>query len=389
MKSLSVFGLGLLVSLPCLAQQNVHMPVPQKSPNVSDCGRVVFTIRGKNLNDVKLGGAFAGIPVSEESVNKDENGETVEVFLAYDSVPSGLYDYWFEIDGVKTLDPSNPYVARDIASLSNIFIVPGGKADLFESKDVAHGSVHKIWYDSDILGGSRRMTVYTPAGYESGADSYPVLYLLHGMGGDEDAWSELGRAIQILDNEIAAGIATPMIVVMPNGNALRKATPGYTGDGMYIPEGQHSVDPEKLFVKSFPEIISYVENNYRVREGKENRAVAGLSMGGGHSWRLGLEYPDSFDYIGMFSPAVRWNGTGVDEHNDPELGALLDRQFKNPPKEYLIAIGNDDFLYPLNVSYRALLDEKGLPYQYVESDGGHEWRNWRNYLVDFLPTLFK
>lgn len=380
-KSLAIFA-AMGMAFSAVAQQNVHMPVPVKSPEVKSDGTVVFSLKAPQAERVRLSGSFGSREPSSSVVS-----DGVFTFV-FDSVSPDLYDYWFDVDGVKTLDPSNPYVARDIASLANIFIVPGGKADWFESRDVPHGSVHKVWYDSDVLGGSRRMTVYTPAGYESGTESYPVLYLLHGMGGDEDAWSELGRAIQILDNQIAAGVTKPMIVVMTNGNALRQSAPGFTGDGMYIAEGQHSVDPEKKFVSSFPEIIDYVERNYRVKTDKGSRAVAGLSMGGGHSWRLGLEYPDSFDYIGMFSPAVRWNGNGVDETADPELDALLARQFQNPPKEYLIAIGVDDFLYPINESYRALLDSKGYGYQYVESDGGHEWRNWRNYLADFLPTLF-
>lgn len=373
---------GCIIALGAFAQQNIHMPVPEKSPVVTPDGSVYFRIYAPKAAEVKVAGAFADISPAFSAV---EDGEFT---FRFDSVSPDLYDYWFEVDGVRTLDPSNPYVARDIATLSNIFIAPGGTADWFESRDVPHGSVHKVWYDSPILGGSRRMTVYTPAGYEDSGEDYPVLYLLHGMGGDEDAWSELGRAIQILDNQIAAGVARPMIVVMPNGNALRQSAPGFTGDGMYIAEGQHSVDPERLFVKAFPEIISYVEENYRIKKDKDSRAVAGLSMGGGHSWRLGLEYPDTFDYIGMFSPAVRWNGNGVDEHNDPELEALLKRQFSNPPREYLIAIGTDDFLFPLNESYRATLDGLSLPYQYWESDGGHVWRNWRNYLADFLPTLF-
>lgn len=384
MKKSIFFSAFLASAVAVSAQQNVHMPVPVKSPEVSPSGSVVFKISAPQACDVKVAGAFAGRQVAS-SAKDDATGQWV---IAYDSVAPGLYDYWFEIDGVRTLDPSNPYVARDIANLSNIFIVPGGKADWFESYDVPHGSVHKVWYDSPLLGGSRRMTVYTPAGYEKSSESYPVLYLLHGMGGDEDAWSELGRAIQILDNQIAAGVARPMIVVMPNGNALRMAAPGFTGDGMYIAEAQHSVDPDRLFVKSFLEIMDFVENNYRVKAEKGSRAVAGLSMGGGHAWRLGLEYPDTFDYIGMFSPAVRWNGTGVDEHNDPALDSLLSRQFQNPPKEYLIAIGVDDFLFPLNESYRHLLDSKSIKYDYWQSTGGHEWRNWRNYLADFLPTLF-
>lgn len=372
----------VMAGFVAMSQQNVHLPVPEKYPQLADGNSVIFRLRAPEGKDVRMGGAFASMTPSEQGWH---DGEYI---LRFDGVTPDLYDYWFEVDGVRTLDPSNPYVARDIASLANIFIVPGGNAEWFKSSDVPHGSVHKVWYSSDILGGDRRMTVYTPAGYENGEESYPVLYLLHGMGGDEEAWSELGRAVQILDNQIAAGVSKPMVVVMPNGNALRKSAPGFTADGMYIAEGQHSVDPERLFVKSFPEIMAFVEDNYRVKSDKAGRAVAGLSMGGGHAWRLGLEYPDAFDYIGMFSPAVRWNGTGVDEHNDPRLDGMLDRQFANPPKEYLIAIGTDDFLYPLNAGYRQLLDSKGIKYEYIESDGGHVWRNWRNYLVDFLPTLF-
>lgn len=373
----------VITTISAGAQQTVHMPVPEKSPVVTPENSVIFKIKAPLAQNVQLGGDFSSrIP--------GEMTEEEEVYtFRYDSVAPGLYNYWFEIDGVKTLDPSNPYVARDIASLFNIFIVTDGNDSWFESKDVPHGNVHKVWYDSPILGGQRRMTVYTPAGYETSGEDYPVLYLLHGMGGDEEAWQDLGRAIQILDNQIAAGLAQPMIVVMPNGNALRKAAPGFTADGMYIAEGQHSVDPERLFEKSFYEIIDYAEKNYRIRKDKSGRAVAGLSMGGGHAWRLSLENPDTFDYVGLFSPAVRWNGTGVNEDNDPELRTKLKLQFDNAPKEYLIAIGKDDFLKPLNDAYRQMLDSMGVKYMYLESEGGHEWRNWRDYLVLFLPTLFR
>ena len=226
MKRKSLLFLGVLVGLPVFAQQNVHMPVPGKSPEITLEKSVVFTVKAPSAKEVKVAGAFAGKSPSDVSLADGTYK------FRFDSVAPDLYDYWFEIDGVRTLDPGNPYVARDIASLANIFIVPGGKADLFESRDVPHGTVQKVWYGSDILGGERRMTVYLPAGYEESGESYPVLYLLHGMGGDEDAWQDLGRAIQILDNEIAAGMAKPMIVVMPNGNALRKSAPGYTADGM-------------------------------------------------------------------------------------------------------------------------------------------------------------
>lgn len=299
-----------------------------------------------------------------------------------------LYTYSIVVDGVRTADPSNVYLARDISSLSNILIIPGGNADLYAVQDVPHGNVSKVWYDSPALGMQRRMTVYTPAGYENNTDKkYPVLYLLHGMGGDEDAWNELGRASVILDNMIASGAVEPMIVVMPNGNAEKAAAPGYTAEGMYVPDGRFSVAPAGKFENSFNDIVGYVDSHYRTLSDKEHRAIAGLSMGGGHSWRTSLWNPDEFGYVGLFSAAVRWNGGGVDDSE--ELVTPLKRQFANPPALYWIGIGKEDFLYGLNADYRKLLDSLSIPYTYHESEGGHTWNNWRDYLTLFLPQLFK
>lgn len=373
-----------LVAFAAFGQQTVNEPVSGKSPMISPSGEVTFTISAPRAENVKVNGRLGKYtPVSS---TKNEDGVWT---ITYSYLEPDLYDYWFEIDGIKTLDPSNPYVSRDIASLFNIFILPGGDADYYQSSDVPHGTVEKIWYDSPQLGATRRMTVYTPAGYEDGTDNYPVFYLLHGMGGDEDAWQDLGRSVQILDNMIASGKVKPMIVVMPNGNALKKSAPGYNAEGMYTPEGNHSIDPERQFEKAFPEIMQYVDSHYRTIPDKAHRAIAGLSMGGGHSWRISMNNPETFDYVGLFSPAVRWNGNGVDENEaSTELVEKLQAQFANAPKEYIIYIGKDDFLYGLNESYRKLLDSNGFPYQYKESAGGHEWTNWRHYLVDFLPLLF-
>ena len=135
--------------------------------------------------------------------------------------------------------------------------------------------------------------------------------------------------------------------------------------------------------------MAYVDSHYRTKADKANRAIAGLSMGGGHSWRISMQYPDMFDYVGLFSAAVMWNGGGVDGQNANPYDQALTRQFATAPQLYWIAIGKDDFLYALNASYRETLDRLGISYTYVETDGGHEWRNWRSYLVRFLPQLFK
>lgn len=378
-----LFLMAPLFSISVAAQQNINLPVPEKSPVIDEAGTVFFRLEAPKAEKVKLNGHFPSAPL--------DMVQSGGIWTAtVDSLPSSLFDYWFEIDGVHTLDPSNPYVVRDIAMLSNYFVVPGERGDLMLPHDVPHGSVEKVWYDSPALGGSRRMTVYTPAGYNVSEDKeYPVLYLLHGMGGDEDAWVELGRAVQILDNLIASGKAMPMIVVMPNGNALKKAAPGFTEEGLYIPEGSHSVDPALSFEKAFPEIIKFVEDNYKAKKSKEARAIAGLSMGGGHAWRISMNMPEAFDYVGLFSPAVRWNGSGVEEGNpDDQLISRLSAQFAGSPRYYLIAIGEDDFLMDINNSYRKLLDSQNFPYSYIESKGGHTWDNWRNYLIDFLPQLF-
>lgn len=170
-------------------------------------------------------------------------------------------------------DPSNVYQIRDVATVTSIFIVGGGQADLYKVNDVPHGTVSKVWYDSPSLGMRRRMTVYTPAGYENnGKARYPVLYLLHGMGGDEQAWMELGRASQILDNLIAQGKAKPMIVVMPNGNASQEAAPGETSNGLVQPQFNLPKTMDGTYETSFPEIIEYVDSHYRtIRKRRDAR----------------------------------------------------------------------------------------------------------------------
>ena len=225
-----------------------------------------------------------------------------------------------------------------------------------------------------------------------------MLYLFHGAGGDEDAWTTLGRAAQILDNLIAMGKAEPMIVVMPNGNMNAQAVAGEWSKGMYKPSFTQHMDPPGLATmeESFPDIQNYVEKHYRVIKDKKHRAVAGLSMGGGHTFSVSKTYPDRFDYIGLFSAAIvagrNVNFMGVNKQtldSDAELGHQIEALKKNNPKLYWIAIGNTDFLYNVNKAYREYLDEKGLKYEYFENEGGHIWRLWRIYLSMFAPRLFK
>lgn len=258
-------------------------------------------------------------------------------------------------------------------------------------QDVPHGTISKVWYNSPTLGmKQRRMTVYTPAGYEKSDRKYPVLYLLHGAGGDEDSWSDLGRATQILDNLIARGKAKPMIVIMPNGVTSRQAAPGEGHDMMVKPKMWVQGMMEGSYEKAFPDIMKFVETHYRTINNKANRTIAGLSMGGFHTIQISANYPDKFDYVGPFSAVITSDKPGTNRDLYENFETKLDMQFKNPPKLYWTAIGKADiFLYKDNADFRRKLDKKGYRYTYMETEGGHVWKDWRIHLTAFLERIFK
>lgn len=395
-KSLLILA-SALTALSGLAQQALWSGSPIVSPEINPDHSVTFRLHAPGARHVQVtgdflppqavttpGGTFDGPGYAD--LRRDDSG--VWEYTTSSPLAPELYSYSFVVDSLRMNDPSNVYLIRDVASLTNIFIVPGGRAELYSVHDVPHGTVSKVWYDSPALGMKRRMTVYTPAGYEDSDKSYPVLYLLHGMGGDENAWSELGRATQILDNLIASGKAEPMIVVMPNGNASQEAAPGETSEGLKTPTTRLPKTMEGTFEKAFPEIVDFTDSHYRTIPRKEARAIAGLSMGGFHSLHISREYPDMFDYIGLFSAAIMPREvTGPSVYDDFE--EKLQAQFDRRPALYWIAIGDNDFLYDANVQYRRLLDSKGYPYRYFETGEGHIWKNWRIYLSEFVRLLFR
>lgn len=380
-----------------MPQQALWSKAPVASPEINPDTTVTFRLYAPAVKTAFVTGDFLP-PVEIDTpsgkkyttcaaaMTKDENG--LWQYTTTASLEPELYSYTFIVDSLRVNDPANVYMMRDIASVSNIFIVPGKQADLYRVNDTPHGTVSKTWYHSPRLSADRRLTVYTPAGYETSNRPYPVLYLLHGMGGDENAWSELGRAIQILDNLIAQGKAEPMIVVMPNGNASQQAAPGNTSEGLLPPIAQRPHTMDGLFETAFDEIVAFTDSTYRTIPEKSSRAIAGLSMGGFHSLHISKENPQMFDYIGLFSPAINPRD-GATSPIYTDLEGKLKRQFDTPPALYFIAIGKDDFLYGENARFRQTLDAIGAPYEYLESDGGHLWRNWRSYLIRFLPRLFR
>ena len=374
----------LLMPVAALAQQALWGGPKLVSPEIHENKTVTFRIKAPKAVKVQVLGDF----LSKGVADLVENKEGVWEYTTPEPLAPELYSYAFVVDGLKVNDPNNVYMIRDVATVNNIFIVGGERADLYKVNKVPHGSVAKVWYHSPSLGIDRRMTVYTPAGYETSGKRYPVFYLLHGMGGDENAWSELGRAAQILDNLIAQGKAEPMIVVMTNGNADLEAAPGESSLGYMPPTTRLGKTMEGSFETHFPEVVKFIDKNYRTKANKKNRAIAGLSMGGFHSLHISKQYPDMFDYVGLFSAAIM-PGKNATSPIYKDMEGKLKLQFAKKPALYWIAIGKTDFLYKANREYRKLLDEKGYPYEYFENEDGHIWRNWRIYLTEFTPKLFK
>ena len=375
----------LLMPVEALAQQAFWGKAPVVSPEIHENQTVTFRLRAPKAVKVQVTGDF----LSKGVADLVENKEGVWEYTTPEPLKPELYGYNFVVDGLKMNDPSNVYMIRDVSTITNVFIIGGDRADLYKVNDVPHGTVSKVWYDSPALGMDRRLTIYTPAGYEMSGKRYPVFYLLHGMGGDENAWSELGRATQILDNLIAQGKAEPMIVVMTNGNAALEAAPGESSLGWETqPTFQLPKTMEGSFETHFPDVVKFVDKHYRTKANKKNRAIAGLSMGGFHSLHISKQYPDMFNYVGLFSAAIM-PGKNVESPIYQDMEGKLATQFAKKPALYWIAIGKTDFLYKANEEYRKLLDEKGYPYEYFENEDGHIWKNWRIYLSEFVPRLFK
>ena len=384
MKKIIILLIGclILVSIQSFSQQALWGGSEVISPEIHSDNKVTFRLHAPNAKDVRVTGDWIQGSVA---MSKDSNGLWT---YSTDVLPSNLYSYSFLVDSVKTDDPSNVYLNRDVATISNILIIGKGNGDYYKVNKVAHGSVVRRWYDSPGNEMTRRITIYTPPGYEKSKEKYPVLYLLHGMGGDEEAWMALGRASQILDNLIAEGKAKPMIVVMTNGNVAQEAAPGESSLGMYKPTFAlpHTMDGK--MEETFKDVIKFVENSYNVIPNKSGRAIAGLSMGGFHSLHISRYYPNTFDYVGLFSPAINPRG----EAPSPvykDIDKTLREQSNNGLKLYWIAIGKTDFLYKEVEDYRTKLDSINFKYIYHESEGGHTWSNWRDYMIDFVPQLFR
>jgi len=374
------------------ARPAFRMPARIISPEILPDNKVTFRVYSKDASKVTVSGEWqAGFGAGETLVKND----TGMFELTVGPLKPELYGYTFTINGVSTIDPNNVQVRRDGSRYQSFFIIPGPESDLYIHKNgVPHGTVTKVWYRSEVLDMDRRVYVYTPAGYEGGAEKYPVFYLLHGAGGDEDAWTNMGRTAQIMDNLIAQGRAKPMLVVMTNGNANQA---GAQNEVPPIPvTGEQGMAAYQRYAGKFEEhlvndVVPFIEKNYRTLTGKNNRAIAGLSMGGAHTQTITNDNPGMFSYIGVFSMGIMSFGprdqdaAKIDQERNAKLEALKNSGYKL----YWIACGKDDFVYKGVVTLRETLDKLDFKYVYRESTGGHTWANWRIYLSEFAPMLFK
>lgn len=344
------------------------------SPQVHQDRSITFRFKAKNANKVNL--KFGEWDIKPQPMKKDTAG-TWEIRI--EPTAPGIYSYQFEVDGLHVIDPSNPIVKSGTEVYGSIVEVPGaGKPRFDEIQQVPHGVLHHIKYPSTSLKRLRGMVVFLPAEYnQQTSKKFPVLYLRHGGGDNETSWTQAaGRADVILENLVAAKKAKPMIIVMTNGLIDGTWAGGSSKEGV-----------EQLEQELLKDVIPYVERNYRVNTAKSARAIAGLSMGGGQSYIIGLKNLDKFSYIGEFSSGLLSDAKfDINERvpgifDKPEL-------VNNNLKLLWIACGKDDPRYSGHLAMVYSLKEKQIKFESHETAGGHEWLFWREQLRDFMQKLF-
>ena len=378
----------VIMGVAALAVAQAPPPGPQViSPEVTADRHIALRILAPQAQAVRLNASdIPGVPFGPgAALTKGENG-VWEITVG--PVPAGAYRYTFIVDGVATMDPRNPSTSESNNNAWSMVYVPGSAAA--DTKNVPHGSVAEVHYYSTALKMFRRMHVYTPPGYDTSSKKYPVFYLLHGAGDSDDSWSTVGRAGFILDNLIAAKTAKPMIVVMPAGHTRAPGNPITSAPG----------DP---FVNDFvTDVMPYVQKTYRVLTDRPNTAIAGLSMGGGQTLNIAMTHPDRFAYIGVYSSgllgvfpvggrggAAAPSPSSAADWEQRNAAALSSTTMKKGLKLFWFSTGKDDFLIKNTAATVELFKKHGFAPVYTESAGGHTWLNWREYLNEFAPQLFR
>jgi enterochelin esterase family protein len=369
---LNVGIIGFVAQVPAAAQPSAgaagarQRPVLVRSPQILADRRVTFQLRMPKATEVAVAGQW---PNGRAPMTKDAN----DVWsVTVGPIPSGIWEYGFQVDGVQMIDPGNPAIKPMREPRTSILHIRGEPPLPHDFQNVPHGTVHQHTYLSKSLGRLRELVVYTPPGYDKQADArFPTLYLQHGMGDNQATWVAHGKAHWILDNLMASGKARPMVMVMMDGHASG-------GRGMAGFQN-NTADFERDLLE---DVMPFVEANYRVKPGAADRAIAGLSMGGGQSLTIGLNHPDRFAWVAGFSSAI--------PSREAIAGFLNDPAAANAKLKLLwIGIGKDDFLLQQNQGFIATLKEKDIRHEWHLTDGSHSWPVWRLYLADLAPKLFQ
>ena len=339
------------------------MPV---SPEVHGDRTVTFRLRAPDAKEVKVGGEWPG--GSTSLTNNDGVWSTTIGPLEPD-----IYGYSLTLDGVTIVDPGNPWVKPMRASRTSGLEIPGHPPRLWEWQAVPHGTVHEHDYYSKSLNAKRRLHVYTPPGYEKNSKEYPVLYLFHGSGDNDATWTELGRAHFIADNLQAQQKAQPMIIVMPDGHA-------FTGNPTQVSTNLISRNVSAFSDDLLKDVLPLVESTYRVKANRNNRAIIGLSMGGGQSLNVGMRHRNLFAWVGGMSSYLPGSEKLVEE---------LFPDSKSDLKLLWIACGKDDRLIENARELSTALKAKGVAHEFKETAGNHSWPVWRRHLGEFMPLLFR
>ena len=372
---LSLCTLAGFAGTPTTAQQpKKELPLRVVSPEVHADKRVTFRINAPKATEVTVYGDWM---TGEEKLTKDENGVWS---VTVGPLAPDFYSYAFTVDGVRTLDAVNPTIKQGniVYAIANMFSLNGPEADFQDNKLVPHGDVRQVWYQSATLTEQRRMHVYTPPGYDAKSDKYPVLYLLHGAGDDDSAWSTIGRAGFILDNLIAAKKAKPMIVVMPSGN-------------LPFP-GMGKVDPllDRFTNDLLKDVVPHVEKQFRVKTGAKNRALAGVSMGGAQTMHVLATNPERFGYVALWSTSM-FGGDRDPAAFEQQYEAFLKNAgaVNKSVKLLEITVGEQDFILNASKAMSGVFKKHGVKHQLKLTGGSHTMINWRQYLNELAPKLFQ
>lgn len=353
----------------CLAQQTAPTVADRVvSPEVSG-GTITFRIYAPKAREVTLNGDWMKLG-GKVAMTKGADG--VWTVQAGPLEPQ-VYLYTFNVDGMNIADPVNPRMKLRARTSASLVEVPG--KELWQLRDVPHGKVEMLTHRSKVLDGAgRQVFVYTPPGYSKSRARYPVLYLFHGSNDVAAGWTWTGNAHLILDNLIAEGKAVPMVIVMPWGHAVPFGSPREV-------QAKNNDLHERYVVE---EVMPWMESEYRLKAGAANRAIVGLSMGGGHSLREGLDNLDKFSHIGVFSSGK------PSDFETRHAKVLADAKGTNARlKLFWIGIGTGDGALERARALHTALEKAGVQHEYVETAGGHFYPVWRRYLSTVAPKLFR